>query len=440
MQEGGFSFSFGVDAMADNQVLLQYESGLLIPFNFALFLILWGLVFAIVMDPYLKKWQRSILLAVSVVVASLILQGQLDTYFGIFKISRLGRILLAAYGYQMRPLVVAMFIRLLDQENKKKWIWVLVIINALLYATAPFSGITFSFTEDLHFVRGPLGYSCYVISLALLLCLLGLSIFKYGRTKRWETVTPIGIVVLILGAVAMDYIVSDAQWISYLTISMVCSCVFFYIWIHVQFAREHDRALRAEQEVQFKIAQVQPHFLYSVLSTIQSLCMTNPDKAREVTERFGTYLQQNNDSLNVDQLIPFSKELEHTKTYVELEMERFPNFRIEYDVKEEDFLVPALSLQPLVENAIRQDERVREAGLIRVSASREGDNYEIIVWDNGTGFQNGSAHVSDPLHIDLKNVRERVMSMCGGTMVMETFPTDGTIVTIKIPVKQSKTS
>lgn len=428
--------------MADDLAMhVKYEGELLLTLNFALVLVLLGLILAILADPYLKKGQRRLLLIASVLVGSLVAQGQLDAYLGMYRVSWIGRILAAMYGYQMRPVVIALFIWLLDPELKRKWIVIPLVLNALIYATAPFSSIAFTYTTDeIMFIRGPLGYTCHVVSVGVLIVLLALAIQKFGRKRHTETAIPLGITAIIIGAIIMDFFVDDAQWISYLTVSMVTSCLFFYVWIHLQFAREHERALMEEQKVQLAIAQVQPHFLYSVLTTIQSLCMTNPDKAREVTERFGTYLQQNNDSLNIDQLIPFSKELEHTKTYVELEMERFPNFRVEYDVKEEDFLVPALSLQPLVENAIRQDERVREAGLIRVSASREGDNYEIIVWDNGTGFQNGSAHVSDPLHIDVKNVRERIVNMCGGTMVMETFPTDGTIVTIKIPVKQSKTS
>jgi sensor histidine kinase YesM len=94
-----------------------------------------------------------------------------------------------------------------------------------------------------------------------------------------------------------------------------------------------------------------------------------------------------------------------------------------------------LSLQPIIENALQSDERIREQGLIRVSSSCEGDVYEIIVWDNGSGFQQKSDHENDPFHIGIQNVRERIESMCGGSMEVETFPNDGTIVTIKIPVK-----
>ena len=413
---------------------VKYESELLVTLNFALILILLGLIIAVLVDPYLKKGHRRLILIASLLVGSLVAQGQLDKYLGLYKVSRMGRTIAAMYGYQMRPLVIALFIQILDIEHKRRWIWIPIIVNALIYATAPFSTLAFGISENFGFIRGTLGYTCHVVSLVLLFYLLILSIYKFGRRRRLETAIPVGIVCVVVGAIAMDFWVADAQWISYLTVSMVTSCLFFYIWLHLQFAREHERALLAEQQVQVTIAQVQPHFMYHALSTIQSICKTNPDKAFEVAEKFGTYLQENNDTLKRKGLIPFRKELEHTKVYIEIETAQFPNLRVEIDAKEEEFLVPALSLQPLIENAL-QDERIREQGLIRISATRESDFYEIIVWDNGSGFQNSSAYEDDPYYIGVQNVRERIESMCGGTMQIESFPNDGTIITIKIPVK-----
>ena len=153
-----------------------------------------------------------------------------------------------------------------------------------------------------------------------------------------------------------------------------------------------------------------------------------------MTERFSDYLRQNSDSLNRTGLIPFQKELEHTKVYMEIEMVRFPNIHLDLDVRETDFLVPALSLQPIVENAIRHGVHIREQGVIRVSASREEGYYEIIVWDNGKVFRADAVHEEADIHIGIQNVRERIEKMCGGTLEMESFPGDGTVVTIHFPV------
>ncbi|MBQ3905958.1 MAG: histidine kinase [Lachnospiraceae bacterium] len=419
----------------DISMLAKTESELLVTLSVALFMILLGLILAILTDPYLKKGHRKYLLCASLVVACLVAQGELDVYLGTYEVSRMGRILVAMLGYQLRPLVLTLFIWLLDLEKKRRWLWIPLAANALVYATAPFSSIAFTIHKDYSFGRGPLGFTCHFVSLALLVYLLVLSIQKFGKRKRVERAVPVAITFTIFAAVAADYVQADAQWVSFLTVAMVSSCVFFYIWIHLQFAIEHERAILAEQQMQLTIAQVQPHFLYSALSTIQALCKADPDKAFDITEKFTNYLNENDATLKRRGLIPFSKELEHTKVYAEVEMACFPDFRMEYDIKDDDFLVPALTLQPIVENALRGDERIRAQGLIRVSASREGDYYEIIVWDNGSGFQsNPTKDEEHSYHIDVENVRERIENMCGGTLEVEGFPNDGTIVTIRIPV------
>ena len=421
--------------MSNDLVLhLQLESQLQVAINFALMLSLWGLLFAVLADPYLKKRERLQLFLATIIAFVLVIQSQLDPWFGYQRNSLLGRTIAAMIGYQLRPVILMLFISLTEQEKIKRIIWLPVAVNALIYSTALFSGVTFYFSEDFSFHRGPLGFTCHVISFGLLIYLLALSIRKFGMRKHLETLTPVGIAVVITGAIVVDTFWGNEQWISYLTVAVVVSCTLYYQWIHLQFAREHERALLAEQNIQIMIAQTQPHFLYNTLSTIQDLCKRDPNKAYEVTERFSDYLRQNSDSLNRTGLIPFQKELEHTKVYMEIEMVRFPNIHLDLDVRETDFLVPALSLQPIVENAIRHGVHIREQGVIRVSASREEGYYEIIVWDNGKVFRADAVHEEADIHIGIQNVRERIEKMCGGTLEMESFPGDGTVVTIHFPV------
>lgn len=413
---------------------LQLENQLQIAINFSLSLSLLGLLFSVLGDPYLKKRHRIQLLLATIMAFVLLVQSQLDPWFGYQKNSLLGRTIAAMIGYQLRPLILMLFISLTEQEKIKRRIWIPVVVNALIYSTALFSGITFSFSEDFSFHRGPLGFTCHVISFGLLIYLLVLSIRKFGMRKHLETLTPVGIAVVITGATVADSFWGNEQWISYLTAAMVVSCTLYYQWIHLQFAREHERALLAEQKVQIMIAQIQPHFLYNTLSTIQDLCKRDPNKAYEVIEHFEDYLHQNSDYLNRTGLIPFQKELEHTKVYMEIEMVRFPNIHLDLDVRETDFLVPALSLQPIVEDALRHGVHIREQGVIRVSASREEGYYEIIVWDNGKIFQADAVHEGEDIHIGIRNVRERIEKMCDGTLEVESFPGDGTVVTMRFPV------
>lgn len=420
------------------EILIQgkYLTDLLMAIDFAFFFLLLWLIMAVVADPYLKKRHRKLLLIVSLLVGTLVVQEQLDTYLGFYKISRFGRTLAAIYGYQMKPVILAVFVLITDMERKHKWVWIPVIANAFVYLTALFSKVAFGFLEGFTFVRGPLGYTCHVISFLLLLYLMGVSVHRFGSRRRFETAVPIAIICLIIGAILLDIRLSSMQWVSFTTSAMVCSCFFYYVWLHLQFAMEHERALMAEQQIQVTISQIQPHFLYSTLSLIQMLCKRDPNKAYEVVKDYDAYLRENQRDLRRMELIPFQKELEHTKKYLDIVRYCYPELRIEFDIREEDFRVPGLSLQPIVECAFCHDDIMKEKGLIRVNTSREGDYYEVVVWDNGTGFPEKTEQNMETYQIGLENVKKRVEVMCDGTVEVEGFPSEGTIVTMRIPVEE----
>lgn len=421
--------------MGELALHIRNEGQLLSALNFALFLSIFGLQFAVLSDPYIKKSHRRLLFLASLLSFFLVVQSQLDMYLGVNRISHMGRTIVAILGYQIRPLILAVFIKITDWE-KNKVIWCLVGINALVYFTALFSGLSFSITEDFSFARGPLGYCCHVVSFVLLLYLLGQSMHRFGMIRSLETGIPLGITCIVIGAVYADFLYADSSWISYLTVAVVGSCSFYYLWLHLQFAREHERALLAEQRIQILIAQVQPHFLYSALPTIQELCKHSPEKASAVTEKFHGFLDKNAAFLNKTEMVPFQKELKLTENYLELENTYFSNVRMEWDIREKNFMVPALSLQPMVENAIRHGACKREQGVIRISASREEDNYEVVIWDNGEGFQVSKAGSGIEAHIGIRDVRERMEKMCGGELEIESFQGEGTLVTMRFPVRK----
>jgi len=191
----------------------------------------------------------------------------------------------------------------------------------------------------------------------------------------------------------------------------------------------------AEQRIKIMMSQIQPHFLYNTLSTIQALCKTDPEKAFETTEKFGSYLRQNIDSLGQPKLIPVKKELDHVRIYAEIEELRFPGVKVEYETDDMDFMIPALTVQPLVENSVRHGVRKRGEGVITVRTRKTSGFHEITVHDNGIGFNVSAAENDDGTHIGLQNVRERVESMCGGTLTLESVIDEGTTVTILIPEK-----
>ena len=397
-----------------------------------LFLQLIVLVIVVTADTYLQKKQKKTLLLIIVMAFSLVVQdGWTSLPDG--RTDGLLRTLAEIYGCSVRPVILVLFLKTLDMNRKRQMLWWLAAANAAIYITAFIVGIAFRITEENLFWRGPLGYACHVLSAGLLALLIYESL---NRVRQWKAA---GCFILVLDAfllglaTAWDWVQGSNGTVSCLTIVVVSSCLFYYLWLHMQSAYAHEQALASEQRIQIMMTQIQPHFLFNTLSTIQALCRIDPEKASETTEKFGTYLRMNIDSLGRAGLIPFQKELEHTRIYADIEMMRFPYIHISYDIQEDDFEVPALSIQPMVENAIRHGVRGRYNGLVKITTHREEKEVVVTVTDNGKGFDPENSKATDGTHIGIRNVRGRVEMLCGGTLSIESKPGAGSTVTMRLP-------
>ena len=396
-----------------------------------------GLLFAVNIDPYIKKPVRHILILIDLIVLSLILSNIIGKYW---KISwnpdrYFLQTALAVYSYIMRPVIIVLFMYIVTDNPKRRLLWIPVVLNAVLYLTAFFRPWTFSISRNTGlFSRGPLGYSAYVVSFTLLIVLLAFAIIRYRQLEGIQRLIPVANVVIAGIGALMDAHSSDSGIITFTETATVFCSVFFYTWLHLQFVREHEQALVDEQRIRIMISQIQPHFLYNTLTTIQTLCLENPRKAAFITEKFAAYLRQNIDSLNSARLIPFRKELDHTLVYAQIEMERFPGIHLDYEIEDENFSLPALTVQPLVENAIRHGVRGRDRGQIDIITRRTADCHEIVIRDNGKGFEPDTPASPNSSHIGIPNVRERLKNLCGGTMNIESGKDKGTCITIRIPL------
>lgn len=194
----------------------------------------------------------------------------------------------------------------------------------------------------------------------------------------------------------------------------------------------------AESRIAVTLSQVQPHFLYNTLATISELCERDPMLASSVTNRFAKYLRTNLDTLRCASPIPFSEEIEHVKTYLELEKLRFgEELQVEYDIREKNFKLPPLSLQPLAENAIKHGMMGREGVFtIRICSEKREKYYEIRVIDDGVGFDPKEEKHDGRSHVGISNVRKILSLIVEGTLQVDSRPGKGTCVTIQIPVKK----
>ncbi len=234
----------------------------------------------------------------------------------------------------------------------------------------------------------------------------------------------------------------------------ICFTIFIITFVVIYFekiSKVFKIALKtAEVEKELEIAntslmisQIQPHFLYNALNTIKYLIKRDPKSAEKAVISFSRYLRGNMDSITKKEPIPFIEELEHTKNYCDIELLRFGDkLNIIYDTPVTSFSIPALSVQPIVENAIKHGvTKKTEGGTVTVTTSEDEHNFIIKVQDDGVGFdvQNPDLTPSDThAHIGVNNVRERLENMVNATFIIESEFGIGTVVTIKIPKKETE--
>ena len=190
-----------------------------------------------------------------------------------------------------------------------------------------------------------------------------------------------------------------------------------------------------ESQISIMLSQIQPHFLYNTLNSIYQLCETNPMRARFLVSSFSEYLRNNLSSLDEPGLIPFETELAHINTYLEIEKVRFEDtLEIEYDIKCVDFSLPVLTVQPIVENAVKHGtSKKRGGGTVRICTDEDNENYIVKVEDTGCGFDSTKPKADGKRHVGIENVKQRLIHMCGGTLTIESTVGTGTLVTIIIP-------
>ena len=188
-----------------------------------------------------------------------------------------------------------------------------------------------------------------------------------------------------------------------------------------------------ESRIATMISQIQPHFIYNTLGTIEQLCITEPKAASKLVRNFSLYLRGNFSELDNAKPITFSQEMNHVKHYTDIEQMRFPDMTIQYDLRSVEFLLPTLSVQPLVENAIKHGLMgLEKGGIVTISAYETENSYVVEVTDDGVGFDMNAGY-DETKHVGIKNIRGRIEAMCGGTLSIESEIGSGTKATLKIP-------
>lgn len=220
--------------------------------------------------------------------------------------------------------------------------------------------------------------------------------------------------------------------IAYASIIVAIEVLFFFVNVqkNIDLAKEEEK--NKEARIKLMLSQIKPHFVYNSLSAISTLIPLEPEQAQAALDDFTEYLRHNLASLTETRLIPFENELRHVKTYVSLEKLRFGDrIRADFDVRTTDFCVPPLSIQPIVENAIKHGILQKlEGGTLWVSVYETADAFVVEVTDDGVGFCPSEIDLDANEHFGIANIKYRIETVGNGKMSIESEVRKGTHVTV----------
>lgn len=221
--------------------------------------------------------------------------------------------------------------------------------------------------------------------------------------------------------------------IAYATLLFAVEILFLFLNVEKNIKMREDEKQLKEANIKIMVSQIQPHFVYNTLSSISTLIPLDPEKAQKALDDFTEYLRMNFSTLTETKLVSFEAELKHIKTYVDLEKMRFNDrLNVIYDIKTTGFNIPPLSIQPLVENAIKHGILKKvEGGTVILKTYEDENAFVVEVTDDGIGFNMNDVDFKGNKHIGLNNVRHRITTMTNGDITFESEPNKGTKVVVQ---------
>ena len=314
----------------------------------------------------------------------------------------------------------------------------IAVCGMLLIIATQFYPLIYQFDSTNHYERGNFFWLSHVVAFAGMV-LDGWILVRYrrrfGKAQFFALCAYLGMPFAALVWQMFFYGISMLQIM--VTISLMCLFVVIVIGQgNDLIKKEHELS---DMKIQIVLSQIQPHFLYNVLNTISYLCDRDASAAKRAINDFSRFLRGNLDSLTSNALVPLDKELEHVEHYLSLEKLRMEDeLNIIFDITDNGYMLPSMILQPLVENAILHGLSKEDAGgTLIIRTRRNGNTHEIMVIDDGVGFDVHSyLEGSVKKHVGIDNVRKRLWSLCNGTLTIASEKGKGTRAVICIPVDE----
>ncbi len=321
-----------------------------------------------------------------------------------------------------------------EMAKYKRFMLGLCLIAVFILTLDQGTDVFYGFNEQNLYYRGEYWWMLQGIGI-LGMAVTGILLVEYRKVIRKDMY--LCFLSYLLFPLAATVIQSWLYGFSLMNLAITLSLIAMYIISRtIQYKELLDnQAALSEMRIRIAVSQIGPHFLFNAMTTIKYLCLTDPKGAAKAVDELSMYFRGNLDAMTTNQTIPFEKEVDHVKHYLELEKVRFrERLGVEWELRERDFYLPALTLQPMVENAVKHGIlKHPDGGTIIIRSDRTENGYLISVLDNGVGFDPSERPDDGRSHIGIANVRERLQEMCGGSLEIISEKGKGTECRILIP-------
>ncbi len=412
----------------------------LISGNYAAFMLLGGLLVMMYAyrDVHLPASKTFVLIAV--VLFTMFAAHSIENWAALSMDRWDTRIAASILHYVLQPFIIYLELVVLIPPHfgrlQRALFSVPLIFNTVVYISAPFTGrLVFWYDENYSFSRGPLGPTIYIVTFFYLGQLL-----YYAAKSFHDKNKRMSLVLLFVAGVAILTGFIEGRDIApgHIDEAFVLGVFLFYMYLVTVHERDVEEDLIIKElelskiELRLLKQQIRPHFVFNSLQIINSLIHSDPNKAARCLEDFSDYLRANLEVLKSDTLVSFDMELENIEAYVSLALaDESKGIDVVYDIKETLFNLPALSIEPLMENAIIH--AIAGGTTVTLSTSSDASSYIVTVKDDGSGFETGGTkQEKERRGMGVENVRTRIEKQCNGTVDIKS-DSDGTVVTVRIP-------
>ncbi len=333
------------------------------------------------------------------------------------------------------PMLTAYLLHSCKKDIKKNTVFRVAtgcwMMFSLLLVSTLFTDYIYYITPDGQFQRGA-WYPLLIVPLSAIMILNLVCLIRWKGLLSQKYYHGFLIAIIPLTVTLLVHIFTDVT--ALIDISTVLSAISMFGLIISEQIEQNFRQQQeiARQRASVNVLQMRPHFIYNTMMSIYYLIVQDTEKAQKITLDFSTYLRKNFTALAKEDAIPFTEELEHAKAYLAVEQTRFEDeLFVEFDTPHTFFRIPPLTLQPIVENAVKHglDPELNPL-YVTIKTRQTNDGSVITVEDTGPGFKDGD---NNEPHIALANIQERLRMICGGTLTISPRENGGTIVKVFVP-------